>query len=218
FKSTDDGSTWTKVLYSGNGASTDRCADLEIAADNTIYAAMGIFTTDGIYKSATGNSGSWTKLNTGGNGFPATGFYRCEIACAPSSAATLYVLTESASTDGIYNIYKSTNNGTSLSTLTKPAWNDGSCSSTSNDFTRTQAWYDLAAAVDPNNANNVFIGGVDLFKTTNGGTSWTQLTSWWRGCARPYVHADQHIIIFEPGNSNKVYFGDDGGVYSTSDG
>src|SRR6185503_17190068 len=140
FKSTDDGSTWTKVLYSGNGAATDRVADLEIAADNSLYAAMGIFTTDGIYRSTTGNSGSWTKLNTGGNGFPTTGFYRCEIACAPSSAATLYVLTEATSNDGLYNIYKSTNSGSSWSTLTKPTWNDGSCSTTSNDFTRTQAW------------------------------------------------------------------------------
>jgi len=217
FKSTDAGSTWTKVLYSGNGASTDRCADLEIAADNTIYAAMGIFTTDGIYKSTTGNSGSWTKLNTGGNGFPTTGFYRCEIACAPSSAATLYVLTEATSNGGLYNIYKSTNSGSTWSTSTKPTWNDGSCSSTSNDFTRTQAWYDLIAAVDPNNANNVFIGGVDIFKTTNGGTSWTQLTSWWGGCSRQYIHADQHAIIFEPANSNIVYFGNDGGVFRTSD-
>jgi len=216
FKSTNGGSSWTKVLYSGNGAGTDRCSDLEIAADNTLYAAMGIFTTDGIYKSSTGNSGSWTKLNTGGNGFPTSGFYRCEIACAPSSAATLYVLTESSSTDGIYNIYKTTNSGSSWSTVTKPTWNDGSCSSTSNDFTRTQAWYDLAIAVDPNNSSTLFIGGVDIFKSTNGGSTWTQLTSWWGGCSRPYIHADQHVIMFEPGNSSKVYFGNDGGIFSST--
>ncbi len=32
------------------------------------------------------------------------------------------------------------------------------------------------------------------------------------------MHADQHIILFEPGNSNVIYFGNDGGIYRTSNG
>ena len=58
-------------------------------------------------------------------------------------------------------------------TLTTPNWCDQGSAET--DFTSGQAWYDLIAVVDPSNANNVFIGGVDLFKTTNGGTTGRRL-------------------------------------------
>lgn len=218
FRSTDGGNTWVKVLGSGLGASSDRAADLEIAADNSIYAAMGILQTDGVYRSTTGDAGSWTKLNTGSNGFPTSSFYRCEIACAPSNASVVYVLTEQASTGGLYNIYKSTNSGSTWTTLPKPQWNDQSCSSTSNDFTRGQGWYNLIAAVDPTNANRILIGGIDLFLSTDGGNTWSQKTSWWGGCGRPYVHADQHNIVFQPGNPNVILFANDGGVYRSTDG
>src|SRR5207249_11813019 len=114
--------------------------------------------------------------------------------------------------------YKSTNHGTTWTTCTKPTWHDQNCSINSSDFTRGQAWYDLSAAVDPNNANTIFAGGIDIFKSTDGGTSWTQLTSWSSVCNLIYLHADQHFIIFEPANSNVVYFGNDGGVYKTADG
>lgn len=218
FRSTDGGSTWTKVLGAGLGASSDRAADLEIAADNSIYAAMGILQTDGVYRSTTGDAGSWTKLNTGTNGFPTTSFYRCEIACAPSSAGTVYVLTEQASNGGLYNIYKTTNSGSTWTTLPRPNWYDQSCVTTSNDFTRGQGWYNLIAAVDPGNANRILIGGVDLFVSTDGGNTWTQRTSWWGGCGRPYVHADQHAIVYRTANPNQVLFANDGGVYYSSDG
>ncbi|HLG35857.1 MAG TPA: hypothetical protein VI757_13320, partial [Bacteroidia bacterium] len=49
FRSQNGGTTWTKVLGAGTGGVSDRIADLEIASDNTLYAAAGIFQTDGIY-------------------------------------------------------------------------------------------------------------------------------------------------------------------------
>ncbi len=39
-----------------------------------------------------------------------------------------------------------------------------------------QYWYDLYTMVDPNNANTAYVGGVDIWQTTTGGTSWTNLT------------------------------------------
>src|ERR1035437_1565665 len=130
-RSTDGGTTWSQVL-------TGAAADLEIGADGTIYASIGILTTDGIYSSTNGTS--WTKLNTGSNGFPTTGFQRLEIGVAPSDENTLYVMAQDASTDGLYNIYKSTNKGSTWTALGKPTWCDQGSSST--DMTRTQAWYD----------------------------------------------------------------------------
>ncbi|MCB9067159.1 MAG: hypothetical protein H6629_05050 [Calditrichae bacterium] len=135
-----------------------------------------IFSTDGIYSSSTGNVGSWTKLNTGTNGFPTTGIERIEIATAPSNANYIYALTQSSSTDGIEGVYRSTDKGANWSSLTLP--NDVEYGT---EFSRGQAWYDLALAVDPNDEDAVFTGAINLFKTTNGGSSWTQISHWYGG-------------------------------------
>src|SRR6185312_5724711 len=220
YRSTDGGVTWNLVLGTQGGtcaASNCWASDVEIAADGTLYASLGIFSPGYLYKSATGNAGSWTQLNIGGgSGFPAptpTNYERISIGCAPSSAATVYVLTQSTTTNGLFNIYKTTNAGALWATTGAPSWQD-QCAAGVFDFTRGQAWYDLTVAVDPNNANNVFIGGVDIMKSTNGGTSWTQITDWSGGCY-PYVHADQHAFLFAPGSSTVMYAGNDGGVWAT---
>lgn len=215
FKSTDGGNTWTKVLGSGAGATTNSIADVEIAADNSIYASAGLFSTDGVYGSATGNAGSWTKLNSGTNGFPSSGHERIELACAPSDASRVYALAQSASTNGILNIYRTDDSGTTWTAVTLPVDADGGIGS---DFTRGQAWYDMAAAVDPNNADVIWVGGIDLFKSTNAGISWQQVSHWYGGFGYQEVHADQHTIVFEPGSSSIIYFGNDGGIYRSTNG
>jgi hypothetical protein len=217
-KSTNGGTTWTKVLGSGVGATSNEISDIEISADNSIFVAVGLLfsTTDGVYKSSTGNAGSWTKLNTGGaSGFPTTGFKRIELACAPSDATVVYAVTQNATTNGAGEIYRSLDGGTTWTTRTKPTDADGGIGT---DFTRTQAWYDLTMAVDPNNSATLFIGGVDLFKSTNGASTWQQIAHWYGGFTFQEVHADQHAIVFSPGNSNVIYFGNDGGIWQTTNG
>ncbi|MBA3285821.1 MAG: hypothetical protein H0U27_12285, partial [Nitrosopumilus sp.] len=145
-RSQDAGATWVKVLGITAGAAQNTAADIEMGADNTIYVSIGIMNTDGIYSSTTGNLSSWTKLNLGTNGFPTTGFRRIEFATAPSNANVLYALAQSTATSGILDIYKTTDKGATWVTVTKPY--DSYISNP--DFTRGQAWYDLAVGVDPN--------------------------------------------------------------------
>jgi PKD repeat protein len=215
-RSTNGGNNWSKVLGDGMGGLTNKAADLEIGADNSIYATLGMVFSppDGIYKSATGDAGGWTKLNTGINGFPIIGINRIEIACAPTNANVLYALTQSETTFGIEGVYKTIDGGLTFISLPLPVDSDPFIGA---DFTRTQAWYDLIAAVDPNNADIVYVGGIDLFKSINGGFTWNQISHWY-GLVHQDVHADQHAIVFEPGNSNVIYFGNDGGVYRSADG
>ncbi|MBL0340731.1 MAG: T9SS type A sorting domain-containing protein [Bacteroidetes bacterium] len=59
---------------------------------------------------------------------------------------------------------------------------------------------------------------MDIFKSTNGGTTWQQISHWYGGFGFQEVHADQHAIVFEPGNSNVIYFGNDGGIQRTANG
>lgn len=97
--------------------------------------------------------------------------------------------------------------------LPKPVDADGGIG---NDITRGQYWYDMSIAVDPNNSNTLYVGGVDLFKSSDGGNTWQQVAHWYGGFGYQYAHADQHIAIYEPGNSNVIYFGNDGGVYRSN--
>jgi photosystem II stability/assembly factor-like uncharacterized protein len=216
WRSQNGGSTWSMVL---TGAST-RVADVEIGADNTLYASLGIFSTDGIYRSTTGNSGSWTKLNTlAGSGLPTTGYQRIELACAPSDANRLYAAFQ-ATTNGLLNIYRSTDKGSTWAVMGRPGGG-------TTDYTNGQAWYNLAMAVSPADPNVVYVGGLDLWLTTDAGNAtpanitWGHKSFWSTAItANNYVHADHHAIAFVPtatAPANKAYFGSDGGVAYSGD-
>ncbi|MEZ4763411.1 MAG: hypothetical protein R3C26_09500 [Calditrichia bacterium] len=81
---------------------------------------------------------------------------------------------------GVEGMYRSTDKGANWSSLTLP--NDVQYGT---EFSRGQAWYDLTLAVDPNDKEAVFTGAINLFKTTNGGTSWTQISHWYGGFGYP---------------------------------
>ncbi len=199
FRSTDGGATWSK-LYSG------RFADIEVASNNTIYASKGVFSTGEVRKS-TNDGASWTDVT------PETNGERIELAVSPSDPNTVYAI---ASNSRVIRWFKkTTNGGSSWSNVTIPRYKTQSCSNSSDDFTRGQAWYDLILAVHPNNSNIVIVGGIDLYKSTNGGSSWG-LISYWTGRCDAYVHADQHAIQFSPVDNNEAIFGNDGGVFYSS--
>lgn len=206
FRSQNGGTTWTSVLSTVSGSVTNNFSDVEVGADDQIWASTR--TSGAVYKSSSGNSGTWVKLNTGTNGFPATGATRIDIALAPSNANVCYAFVAQS---GV-NFYKTSDGGTNWTLLTKPVDADAGIG---NDITRTQFWYDMSIAVDPTNDAVVFVGGVDLFKSTNSGSTWQQISHWYGGFGFQDVHADQHIAIFEPGNSSVIYFGNDGGIWQS---
>lgn len=74
-----------------------------------------------------------------------------------------------------------------------------------------QGNYDLALAISPTNANQVWVGGVNLWRSNNGGTAWSLATFWSTGTALPIVHADIHNFTWEP-NGNLLEC-TDGGLY-----
>jgi hypothetical protein len=90
-----------------------------------------------------------------------------------------------------------------------------------------QGWYDNVIAVDPSDENTVWVGGIDLFRSNNGGVNWGVASYWWfQGNGTPpnngdpqLVHADNHVLVFHPqynGTSNQTLLvGDDGGIYKT---
>ncbi len=206
FKSFDQGASWDLRLGEDEENSlTDRVADIEIASDGDIYAAMGLMGTDGIYKSEN-NGSSWEKLTTD---LPFEGYERIEIGCAPSNPERVYALFQDGGSNGCSFIFRTDNGGENWTSVTVPD------ALGMDNFARNQAWYDLSIGVDPNNEDRVFIGGVDLHATTDGGNNWVQVSQWFGGAGMQYVHADQHTVVFKPGSSDIALFGNDGGVFYT---
>lgn len=229
-KSTDGGTTWTRVVGTAGGTCASSLnlegADLELASNNDMYATTGLFSSTGkIFKSSyatngasTGNAGTWTDITPPGT------YYRIELAVAPSNPNRLYALLVGASLD-VIDIRRSNDGGT---TWTPPSgsgagalpvpttYNQGANSV----FTNGQGWYSLNLAVDPLHPDTLVIGGLDLLRSYNAGTSWTQISNWTGAggiyTANQYAHADQHIMVYDPANNANVIFGNDGGIFYSS--
>jgi PKD repeat protein len=211
-RSTNGGSSFTQVMPNIPGENQPfAIADIEISANNTLWvgtttSSYGLTDRGGGRILSSTNGTTWSTRYTSTNG------ERVEVACAPSNANYVYALIESGNV--VDAIVRTTNGGTSWSNRNEP--NDADSGIPASDFSRGQAWYDLIAAVDPNNANTLIVGGIDLFRSTDGANSWSQLSHWYGGFGYPDVHADQHAIIFKPGSSTEVLFGNDGGVYRST--
>ncbi len=203
-KSTDGGNSWITVIVNS-------MSDVQMAANGDLYASnfMG-----NVYKSTAaqqGSVGTWANISVPGS------HERIKIATAPSDANKVYVLCQQAGGNDVDAIYRTDNGGALWNSCAVPTIIDQGSNS---NFTRGQAWYDLAAAVDPNNASTVIIGGVDGLRSTDGGATWNQITTWSLVSAPAFsviVHADQHIILFAPGSSSMALWGTDGGIYYTTD-
>ena len=160
-----------------------------------------------VYRSVD-NGNSWSHLTSG---LPTSSKYRCELTLS-GTPGKLYVVF-GASDYGYGGVYRSTNGGTNWTLMSSTpnimGWsNNGSGSG-------GQAWYDLSIACDPNQENTIYVGGVNIWKSTNGGSTWSIVGHWYGAGSTPYVHADHHHASFRPGSS-ELYVGTDGGVYKTT--
>lgn len=81
-----------------------------------------------------------------------------------------------------------------------------------------QAWYDWFVAVQPNNANTIYLGAIDVYRGDHSGAAWnwTDISSK-SGAGTESIHPDQHAIAFDPVDPNMIYVGCDGGLYRSPD-
>ena len=56
-------------------------------------------------------------------------------------------------------------------------------------------------------ANTVYFGGLGIYRSTDGGTSWDFIAK------NGGVHCDEHAIAFDPTDKTQMYVGNDGGVF-----
>ena len=219
-RSTDGGNTWTQVLpIISNSYPTYPfvASSLALGKDNRIWVGtkaspFGLTDRGGGRVLYSDNGTTWVRNDSSavvnGNG-------RVTVATAPSSANYVYSFTESASK--VSALRKTIDGGITWSNLaSKPDDIDNGIPA--DDFTRGQAWYDQSLAVDPEDSSIVMIGGIDLFRTIDGGVNWKHISKWSNNAQLntltcSYVHADQHVILFKPNDASKVLFGTDGGIF-----
>ncbi|MGJ8661474.1 MAG: PKD domain-containing protein, partial [Bacteroidota bacterium] len=146
---------------------------------------------------------------------PTTGVQRIAIAVTPANGAYVYLLVGRSSDQGLMGIYRSTDSGTTFTLqhgATSPnllGWNSNGTDSGG------QAFYDLSIAASPTAANTIIVGGVNTWRSTDGGVNWV-LNTHWTGSGAPYVHADIHDIVYLPGSSTTYFIGCDGGLFKTT--
>lgn len=108
-----------------------------------------------------------------------------------------------AAGEGTGSVYRSTDGGASFALRID------------NNFCNPQCFYDIAIAVDPTNAANVYLGGspnLVFGRSSDSGATFTaDGTNFTAG-----LHVDSHAIAVAPSNPAVVYFGSDGGIYKTT--
>ena len=226
FRSADGGTTWTQLAQTASQFSA--VTRLTVSPSGAVILAG---TNTGLWRST--NSATFTWIDSGltpqdvdfnplngrraiaaGNGAVAyswdggvtwqrsagvpSGAGRIEVAFARSQPDTIYALVDY---DG-GTLYRSSDGGASFRAVSADPLLDNN-----------QGWYDEALWVNPRDSNHVVVGGVYLRQTFDGGTTWQWISDG--------IHVDHHVIVEDPryddAGNRTVFFGNDGGVYKTTD-
>ena len=201
YRTTDGGANWSQ---SANLGINPKDIAFHPTNSSIVYAAGTEF-----HRSMNGGV-TWTQITSG----VPNGAQRIALAVSADQPNWVYLLAGNG--NGLVGIYRSSDSGVNFSTrTTTPNILDYETNGSGNG---SQAWYDLVIAADPTNANIIYTGGINLWKSVNGGTNMS-CVSYWVGTSGSIdgVHADQHALEFSP-HSNALYNGNDGGLYISSDG
>jgi Bacterial Ig domain len=255
WRSLDGGSTWNQALVSDAANGANGAMDLVMRTDQAtdyIFAAVGTFARAHIFRNTdAGGAGTWQDV------FSEVNQGRTSLAIAPSNQNIIYALATCIScgagtnpnfpslsyTDGMLGVFRSNSSGDAGSWTTQVRNNSPNLQDTlllSNPVNGAlmqcgigtsqmfnQGWYDNVLAVDPTDPNKVWAGGVDLFRSDNGGVNWGVASYWWfQGNGTPpnndapqFVHSDNHVIAFHPnynGTTNQTIFAaNDGGLFKS---
>ncbi len=194
YKTNDTGRTWYR--------STDiEAKDIKFQPNNpnVVYACF-----DEFLKSTDGGD-TFVEITAG---IPQAG--RMVVAVTPADSNYVYLLVAD-----IYNDFSSVLRSTTAGDTFEIMVTDDSINllgySNQGDDNSSQAWYDLAIAASPTNPDEIYTGGVNVWKSSNGGIDWTITSRWsYYGNDSVYAHADIHSLDFY---GDELYCGSDGGVF-----
>lgn len=211
FRSTDGGINWTQIIFS------TVIYDIEFDPSNA----------NNVY--ASGISRFYLSTDNGVT-FPANqqtfvGGSRIEIGVSPNNSNYVYLLAGPYTSNNSFGgIFRSSTKGTQNSFSTRCTTPNVLCDASNGVVTANdagdQSGYDLAIAVDNNNAEHIIVGGKIIWQSVNGGTTMTNVTRYDEGNQNAipsanYIHPDIQDLAFSP-LTNTFYATTDGGVYRTT--
>jgi photosystem II stability/assembly factor-like uncharacterized protein len=197
YRSLDGGKTWERT-FSQSGTVFDMSVNPK--SPNLIF----IGTNSSLFRSVDGGK----TFQSATAGMSLGNAVRLSVAIAPSDTNKAYVLlarTNPSTGNHVGDVYLSTDRGANW-TLKK---------SLPESFFNEQGWYDNSIAVQPTNADVVFVSGIDTYRSLDGGTTFNNSTFSYQGGV---VHPDQHVLVFSPNPATpgQVYVGTDGGLFLTT--
>ena len=199
YKTINGGTDWSTKL------SDESFIDMEYKPGDftTLYGSTKY---GDIYVSNDGGS-IWTKT------FDDASAKRIELAVTQNNPSVLYALA-AGSDNGFYAFYKSITSGATFNEkINKSSINLLGWDANGGD-SGGQGWYDLSIAASPTDENTILVGGVNTWRSTNGGSDW-DIVSHWSGNGALAVHADKHNLTYR--SNGDLFEGNDGGVYISSD-
>ncbi len=216
YRTKDEGNSFSRILETGE----DAISEISITSTGRIYAAVADYGEI--------NTGFFTSIDRGDTWINITppdfmtDFGRSTIGIDPSNENTVYFLTVDYVSNNVasLNRYNATENTWTDLTANLPP----NIGTTGGEFSLLRG-YSMLVKVSPTDSNTVFVGGTNLYRSTDGFTTPVGIESWIGGY-RPVgieyewytnQHPDQHDLIFYPSNPNKALSANDGGVYVTED-
>lgn len=204
WRTQDGGETWNRCTFfttEGGAQSPMNSAFFEIlyrvGSTSTMYATGSAGAGAGYFYRSTDGGLTFLRINRTNAGLPTTGGTRIQMAVAPSNTSVIYLLY--ANGNGEQGVYRSINGG-----------DDFTAQNTTTNKLGTQAWRNIAIAVSPTNSSHLYVGGLDMYKSTNAGVDWEQISNWATTDPNQYSHAD----IFELYCFSEFLFAaTDGGVF-----
>jgi PKD repeat protein len=201
FKTTNGGISWQQVQ-----TANIREVAYHPTNPDIVYAVSNRF-----YRSTNGGD-NFSAVN---EGFPSPSeINRLSLAVTPASPDYVYVLAGNDETSGFRGLYRSTDAGeTFMERSDSPNILGYSSEGNGNGG---QSWYDLALAASNTNGSRIFTAGINVWRSTNGGSTFTPRSAWTYPNDIGYTHADVHFLKMI---DNRLYCGSDGGIFiSTNEG
>jgi PKD repeat protein len=200
WKTSNGGTSWTQL----NTGTNFYDIEFKPGNPNTLYACGTSF-----YRSTNGGA---SFSASGITGLPSSAsLSRMAIAVTAADTGYVYVLAakSASSSYAFQGVYRATNSGTAFTTMsTTPDILSNPCSGSGGS---AQGWYDLAFGANPVNKDDISVGGINVWRSLNGGAAWTSIGCWIGTGSPPYVHADHHCLSYNA--YGKLYSANDGGIF-----